>query len=132
MIDVNNVTLSGRFTSDGEMKRASNDKEYLVIDLAMSEVDTTKDRSLPLNQRIKTTYIHCLAFGKTGEYIHQKQLKGKRVVLKGHLSVNKRLKKGLNFQFENTHLVIEDYMVFSMNEGKKENPAPPMPVEMEA
>lgn len=133
MIDLNAITVSGRFTSDGEMvKSSTNGKSYLIIDLAMSDIDNSKDKSLPLAERKKTMYMHCLAFGKTGEYIFSKKLKGKRVVLKGKIDIQKRVKKSLNFQFENTHLIIEDYMVFSMGKkSEKPTPAPEAPDEEE-
>ncbi len=75
MSDLNRCTIVGRLTRDPE-RNGSAIKISLACNRKYKEVD-------------ETTYVDCVAFGKTGEVIEQYMKKGQRVGIDGRIKQNR-------------------------------------------
>lgn len=73
---MNQVNLIGRLTFDPELKTTNNGKPVCTFTIA---VNRDKD---------KADFIHCTAFSKTAEHLHNYTEKGSRIALNGSIRVD--------------------------------------------
>ena len=80
MKDINNLTIVGRLTRDGELQYTNSGSAVLNFSIAtnrsVKQDDTWKD---------EVSYFNAVLFGKRAEGIAQYMLKGKQVVISGSL-----------------------------------------------
>jgi len=79
MNDTNQVTLSGRLTSDPKV--GVKKVKYAFYSIAINK---------QFNNSKKTTYVNIAAFGKEADYVEAFLKKGKKVHVDGELSVDKQ------------------------------------------
>jgi single-strand DNA-binding protein len=82
---MNNVTLTGRFTKEHDLKPYAEGKFILKNSLAVSE---------GFGDKQKTHYFNVVAFGKTAETIANYTNKGSKILLIGSLQNNNYEKNG--------------------------------------
>ena len=80
MKDINNLTIVGRLTRDGELQYTNSGSAVLNFSIAtnrsVKQDDTWKD---------EVSYFNAVLFGKRAEGLAQYMLKGKQVVISGSL-----------------------------------------------
>lgn len=77
--DLNNVTMLGRLTRDVEIKDAGKSK-IAKFSIANNRFYMSGDE-----KKNEASFFECIAWGKTGEFIHQYGKKGDRVAISGRL-----------------------------------------------
>lgn len=82
---MNNVTVTGRFTKEHDLKATNDGKYILKNSFAVSE---------GYGEKQKTNYFNVVAFGKTAETIAQYTNKGSKILLSGSLQNNNYEKNG--------------------------------------
>lgn len=82
---MNSVILVGRLVRDPETRYAQNDKGTAVTRFTLAV-----DR----HSRDEADFISCVAFGKTGEFVGKYFLKGRKMILRGHIQTGSYEKEG--------------------------------------
>lgn len=83
---VNKVTLMGNLGADPDMRYMPDDTAVVNFSLATSEVWKDKDTQ---EQREKTEWHRCVAFGKQAEVIAKHFRKGSKIYVEGRLQTRK-------------------------------------------
>lgn len=76
---LNNISIMGRLTADPELHFSQTNNNAFVTFSIANQRDF--DRS-------KTDFYDCMAFGRVGEFINNFWVKGRTILLKGHLQTN--------------------------------------------
>lgn len=87
MADLNNISISGRFTRDPEAKQIVG-KSLANFSLAVSKGKKGQE---------EVSYFECIAWEKTADLINQYCTKGKQANITGELKQNRWVKDGQNF-----------------------------------
>jgi single-strand DNA-binding protein len=103
---MNNVTITGRFTKEHDLKASAEGKFFLKNSIAVNE---------GYGEKQKTHYFNVVAFGKTAETIANYTTKGSKILLSGSLQNN-------NYETKDGQKVYQDQIVineFEFLETKK-------------
>lgn len=112
---MNNITVLGRLTKEPELKKTTNNKNYIYFTLAARQ---GKD---------KTNFIPCIAFSNLAETIAKYCKKGTRIFVDGYLETifgdkgNNNVVKVRHLEFADQKLTAdtetEDDISFTVNES---------------
>lgn len=75
---MNIVVLNGRLTKDPELKFGQSGTAYCNFDMAVDRAFTSGDKK-------EADFIHCVAFGKTAEFVGEYFRKGRKILVNGSL-----------------------------------------------
>ncbi len=100
----NKVVLLGNLTRDVEMRSTSNGQNVANFSLAVSRTWRDKDGQ----QQEQTSFINCVAWGKTGEIIAQYVKKGSPLLVSGRLDQRSYEDKDGNKRTA-VEVVVEDF-----------------------
>lgn len=111
----NKITLMGRLTRDPETRSTTGGASVTAFSLAVGRTWRSKEGE----QQEATSFINCVAWGKTGETIAQYLGKGDPLLLDGRLDQRQYDKDGeTRYAYE---VVVEN---FNFIGGKNDNEAP--------
>lgn len=111
----NKITLMGRLTRDPETRSTNSGASVTAFSLAVGRTWRSKEGE----QQEATSFINCVAWGKTGETIAQYLGKGDPLLLDGRLDQRQYDKDGeTRYAYE---VVVEN---FNFIGGKNDNEAP--------
>ncbi len=100
----NKVVLLGNLTRDVEMRSTANGQNVANFSLAVSRTWRDKDGQ----QQEQTSFINCVAWGKTGEIIAQYVKKGSPLLVSGRLDQRSYEDKDGNKRTA-VEVVVEDF-----------------------
>lgn len=114
---LNVVTIAGRCTREIELRYTQSQKAVASFTLACE-----RDFA-PTGEKKEVDYVNCVAWGKTGEIIHQYATKGSMLMVSGRLQSREWTDKNDNKRRE--WEVIADHVYF----GESKKNAKPVDVE---
>lgn len=112
MTDINHVVLVGRVCKDAELKNER-------CDFSIAFNTTKKDGS---NYTDESNFLNLSLWGKRASALAPKLIKGKQVVISGHLKINKWEKDGkTNYS---TNVVIDEIQIVGGSKSESNNAMP--------
>lgn len=114
---LNVVTIAGRCTREIELRYTQSQKAVASFTLACE-----RDYA-PTGEKKEVDYVNCVAWGKTGEIIHQYATKGSMLMVSGRLQSREWTDKNDNKRRE--WEVVADHVYF----GESKKNAKPVDVE---
>lgn len=111
--DFATVQVSGRVTSDPKsFDVGDNGAKKVVFGVAVNRYFKQKD-SDEFNK--KTTFIDCVAWGRTGDHVAQFAKKGVKVAITGNLEEDRFTNKD-NAEVRRMQINVENISIFSVNQ----------------
>lgn len=107
---MNNVTLTGRFTKEHDLKASGEGMYFLKNSIAVSEGYGDKQ---------KTYYFNVVAFGKTAETIAQYTNKGSKILMSGSLQNNNYEKNGEKIYQD--QIIIREFEFLEIKKKESDN-----------
>lgn len=89
---LNHIIVMGRLTKDPELRHTQSGTPVASFTIACDRDKSSKDAEK------ETDFIDCVAWGKTGEFVHKYFSKGRMAVVEGRLQIRSYKDKNDNFR----------------------------------
>lgn len=107
---MNKVILCGRLTADPEVR-------YAREDLAIATFTVAVDRKFKKEGEATADFLRCVAFGKTAEIIEKYFIKGRKILLEGHIQTGSYTKDDGSKAYTTDVVVESFYFVENKNDS---------------